>query len=172
MMLMDTNTNQSYYDTKWYTLNNVTNKSLYYLPFIPQFNERGSYDQYSVSLNATHESYDFFNLQTKKWENKAEIEYNLHSLYGHAMMHTTYNALISIASNNKTSHLHDKRLFVLTRSTFTSTNRYASYAVRSKYRTWEGLRYAIPHLMNMNMFGFVHSGADACGSNEYNPAVT
>lgn len=46
------------------------------------------------------------------------------------MMQTTAHSLA------KTTKLSDKRLFLLTRSTFTGTNKYASYAIRYKYRTW------------------------------------
>jgi alpha-glucosidase (family GH31 glycosyl hydrolase) len=105
---------------------------------------RGPYDKYSISLNATHYESNF-------------TELNLHSLYGHAMMRTTSLALYGFPE------LSDKRQFLLTRSTFAGTGRYASYAVKPKYRNWEGLRYAIPHLMNMNMFGFPHAGLDVCG---------
>lgn len=51
----------------------------------------------------------------------------------------------------------------MTRSTFTGTNQYASYPIKSKYRTWAALQNSIPRLMTMNMMGFTHSGADVCG---------
>ena len=75
------------------------------------------------------------------------------------MMHT-YNGLDSLLD------LGDKRPFLLTRSTFASTGRFSSYAVRTKYRDWDSLKFAIPSLMNMNMFGIPHTGADVCGAYE------
>jgi alpha-glucosidase (family GH31 glycosyl hydrolase) len=61
------------------------------------------------------------------------------------------------------SKLYDKRPFLVTRATFTGTGQYASYAIKSKYRTWGSLQNAIPRLMTMNMMGFTHSGVDVCG---------
>jgi alpha-glucosidase (family GH31 glycosyl hydrolase) len=61
------------------------------------------------------------------------------------------------------SKLYDKRPFLVTRSTFTGTGQFSSYAVKSKYRTWGSLQNAIPRLMTMNMMGFTHSGVDVCG---------
>jgi alpha-glucosidase (family GH31 glycosyl hydrolase) len=78
------------------------------------------------------------------------------------MIETTHRALTDLSNFN--TSLRDKRQFVVTRSTFTGTNQFASYPIRSRYRTWESLRNSIPHVMSMNIFGFTHSGADACGT--------
>ena len=153
---------ESQYDTNWFTSFNSSSNSTYNLPFIPEFTTKGSYDANSISLNATHKGYQFYNSRTKKWENRTETEYNLHSLYGHAMIEITHRALTDLSNFNTT--LRDKRQFVVTRSTFTGTNQFASYPIRSRHRTWESLRNSIPHVMSMNMFGFTHSGADACGT--------
>jgi hypothetical protein len=50
------------------------------------------------------------------------------------MIQTTYEALTLLANSNST--LRDKRNFIVTRSTFTGTNQYASYPIRYRYRTW------------------------------------
>lgn len=117
----------------------------------------GPYDNYSISLNASHPYFSYLDQATGKRVYTKESEYNLHNLYGHAQMNVTHREMMRLPD------FEDKRLFLLTRSTFAGTGRFASYAVRSKYRTWEQLQLTIPHLMNMNMFGFPHSGADACG---------
>jgi alpha-glucosidase (family GH31 glycosyl hydrolase) len=31
-------------------------------------------------------------------------------------------------------------------------------------RTWEDMKYSVAGLMNFNMFGIPHTGADVCGS--------
>lgn len=80
------------------------------------------------------------------------------------MMNHTYQAMLQIQN--------DKRPFLLTRSTFASTGRFASYAFKPKYRTWDHLQFTIPHMMNMNMFGIPHSGADVCGFYEMDNTVT
>ena len=82
------------------------------------------------------------------------------------MMQTTHDGLKGIPA------FSDNRLFILTRSHFASTGHYASYVIRSKYRSWEALRYTIPHVMNLNMFGLPHTGADVCGYYEYDNTMT
>lgn len=57
----------------------------------------------------------------------------------------------------------DKRPFILTRSTFTSTGSYASHWLGDSFRDWKYLKYSISGIMNMNMFGIPHVGADICG---------
>jgi alpha-glucosidase (family GH31 glycosyl hydrolase) len=73
------------------------------------------------------------------------------------MLRTTSQALYTFPD------LRDKRQFMLTRGTFSGSGRYASYAVRPKYRSWDALRQSIPHVMQMNMLGMVHTGVDVCG---------
>lgn len=123
------------FDSTWFSVNNFNGTSTYYMPLIPQFKERGPYDIFSPSLNATHSSFKYWSTFENKWSVRNESEYNLHSLYGHAMMQATAKAVSALSANNKT-RLFDKRQFVLTRSTFTGTNQYASYAIKYKYRTW------------------------------------
>ena len=150
------------FDTDWFSTFNQTKNSTYELPFIPEYKTRGPFDVNSISLNATHSDFVFFNSRTRQLDKRNETEYNLHSLYGHAMISTTYRALKDLANFN--TSLFNKRPFVVTRSTFTGTNQYASYPIRYNYRSWTSLKQAIPHVMSMNMFGFTHTGVDACGS--------
>lgn len=56
-----------------------------------------------------------------------------------------------------------KRPFVLTRSTYTSTGKYASHWLGDNFRDWKYMKYSIAGIMNMNMFGIVQVGADVCG---------
>lgn len=66
-------------------------------------------------------------------------------------------------TNNKTYANVDNRPFILTRSTFASTGRYASHWLGDNFRDWAYLRYSVAGIMNMNMFGVPHVGADICG---------
>jgi alpha-glucosidase (family GH31 glycosyl hydrolase) len=59
--------------------------------------------------------------------------------------------------------LHDKRHFILTRSTYTSTGKYASHWLGDNFREYAFMNYSISGSMNMNMFGIPHVGADICG---------
>mmetsp|Transcript_21812 Transcript_21812/g.16163 ORF Transcript_21812/g.16163 Transcript_21812/m.16163 type:complete len:194 (+) Transcript_21812:1383-1964(+) len=119
-------------------------ESTYFLPFISGFNYGGNYDNMSLSLNATHAS-------------NGETEYNLHNLYGHMMSKTTNQYL-------KTDYPHtDERPFVLTRSSFAGTGQYSSHWLGDNWRDWSYMRYSIAGMMNFNMFGITHVGADVCG---------
>lgn len=100
----------------------------------------------SLSLNATHPS-------------NGLSEYDLHSLYGHKMSEATYHYL---AYDNSSANW-GLRPFVLTRSTFAGTGRYASHWTGDNYRTWDMMRYSIASIMNFNMFGIPQVGADVCG---------
>jgi len=97
----------------------------------------------TLSLNATHPGFN------------NEKEYNLHSLYGHLMANQTFNALSQLKP--------DLRPFILTRSTFASSGKYTSHWLGDNFRQWEYMRYSISGIMNMNMFGIPHTGADVCG---------
>ena len=61
------------------------------------------------------------------------------------------------------STLKDKRPFILTRSSFASTGRYASHWLGDNFRSWEYIKYSIAGIMNMNMFGIPQVGPDVCG---------
>lgn len=57
----------------------------------------------------------------------------------------------------------DNRPFIVSRSTFASSGRFTSHWLGDNYRTWDYMRYSISGIMNMNMFGITHAGADVCG---------
>ena len=57
----------------------------------------------------------------------------------------------------------DLRNFILTRSTFTSSGQYASHWLGDNYREYSFMNYSIAGIMNFNMFGIPHVGADVCG---------
>ena len=46
-----------------------------------------------------------------------------------------------------------KRPFILTRSTFVGSGRFASHWTGDNYRDWAFLNYSIAGIMNFNMFG-------------------
>ena len=87
-------------------------------------------------------------------------QYNLHDFYGHMMAKRTSQYFNSLAD---TDPRKDKRNFILTRSTFTSTGQYASHWLGDNYREYAFMNYSISGVMNFNMFGIPHVGADVCG---------
>jgi alpha-glucosidase (family GH31 glycosyl hydrolase) len=57
----------------------------------------------------------------------------------------------------------DKRPFILTRSSFAGTGRFASHWLGDNFRDWSYMKHSVAGMMNMNMFGIPHVGADVCG---------
>jgi alpha-glucosidase (family GH31 glycosyl hydrolase) len=72
-------------------------------------------------------------------------------------------ATIFNQSSGKDSTHKNERQFILSRSTFPSSGIYSSHSLGANKRTWESLKYSIAGVMNFNMFGIPHVGADVCG---------
>jgi alpha-glucosidase len=86
------------------------------------------------------------------------LQYDVHSLYGHMMANKTHLFMTSSLGPRP-----DDRPFILTRSSFASTGRYASHWLGDNWRDWNYMKYSIAGIMNMNMFGIPQAGADVCG---------
>lgn len=57
----------------------------------------------------------------------------------------------------------DKRPFVVSRSTFSGTGKFASHTFEKNGRDWNSMKLSIASMFNMNMFGVLHVGASVCG---------
>lgn len=79
----------------------------------------------------------------------------LHNAYGHYMNQATYDGMKGL--------LKGKRPFVLTRSGYAGTQRYAAVWTGDNRSFWEHLALAIPMLLNMGLSGLPFSGADVGG---------
>ncbi|KAI9142766.1 glycosyl hydrolases family 31-domain-containing protein [Paraphysoderma sedebokerense] len=83
------------------------------------------------------------------------LEYDCHSLYGHMMAQHTREALLKYRPK--------KRPFLLTRSTFAGSGKYAAHWTGDNLATWEQLSLSIPSLLMFQMFGIPFVGADIGG---------
>lgn len=83
------------------------------------------------------------------------LEYDVHSLYAHAMMNAT---------NEGAKMGNDNRPFILTKGSFTSTGRYtAATAHTNNERSWSSLYFGLQSVLRSQMFGLPLSGTDVCG---------
>ena len=86
-------------------------------------------------------------------KNRSHAE--MHNQYGHLMSKAVYEGLKKINEN--------KRVFILTRSAYIGTQRYAGSWTGDNNAEWGHLRMSLPMLMNMAISGQVMIGPDIGG---------
>ncbi|XP_012576240.1 PREDICTED: putative maltase-glucoamylase-like protein FLJ16351 [Condylura cristata] len=88
-------------------------------------------------------------------EMKSNFHYNFHSIYGYLMAIATDTALKNIFHNN--------RSFILSRSTFAGSGKFAAHWLGDNAATWDDLQWSIPSILEFNLFGIPLVGANICG---------
>ncbi|XP_077004191.1 putative maltase-glucoamylase 2 [Tamandua tetradactyla] len=86
------------------------------------------------------------------------LHYDVHSLYGYSMARATGRAMETISP--------EKRSFVLSRSTFAGSGKFAAHWLGDNAATWDDLRWSIPSILEFNLFGIPLVGANICGYSE------
>ncbi|XP_073692479.1 sucrase-isomaltase, intestinal-like [Garra rufa] len=138
------------YDAIWIDMNEVANfvqgsskgcvnNSLNYPPFTPRIIDNLMYSK-TLCMDAKH-----------KWGN----HYDVHSLYGYSMVLATEKASKAVFGTS--------RSMVFSRSTFPGVGKYAGHWLGDNGANWNDIKWAIPGMLEFNLFGVPYIGADICG---------
>ncbi|KAJ3087680.1 alpha-glucosidase maltase [Quaeritorhiza haematococci] len=96
------------------------------------------------------------------------FEYDCHQLYGHAEARATYAVLLELMENADGNDGQDKvgklnRPFILSRSTFAGTGRWAAHWLGDNESSWDSMMYSISGCLNFQFYGIHMVGADIGG---------
>ncbi|XP_043925917.1 maltase-glucoamylase, intestinal-like [Protopterus annectens] len=138
------------YDGLWIDMNEISNfvkgsnkgceeNNLNYPPFTP-----GILDGLMFSKTLCMDA-------KQTWGN----HYDVHSLYGYSMVLSTEEAIKSVFPND--------RSIIFTRSSFAGTGKYSGHWLGDNAATWNDIKWAIPGMLEFNLFGIPYIGADICG---------
>ncbi|CAG8955439.1 hypothetical protein HYFRA_00010305 [Hymenoscyphus fraxineus] len=115
-------------------------RSVEYPPYVIN-HVQGALDVHAVSPNATHHG--------------STQEYDYHNLFGHQILNATYHALLSVFPT--------KRPFIIGRSTFAGSGKWAGHWGGDNASIWAHLFFAIPQALSFSLFGIPMFGVDTCG---------
>ncbi|KAL1838138.1 hypothetical protein VTJ49DRAFT_2989 [Mycothermus thermophilus] len=115
-------------------------RNVNYPPYVIN-NYHGDLSVHAISPNATHHG--------------GTLDYDFHSLFGHQILRATYRALRSIFPT--------KRPFLLGRSTFAGSGRYAAHWGGDNHSKWPWMYFSIPQALSFSIFGVPMFGVDVCG---------
>ncbi|KAJ7954091.1 Alpha-xylosidase [Quillaja saponaria] len=115
---------------------------------------------YKINASGVQAPIGFKTIATSAAHYNGVLEYDAHSLYGFSQ---------AIATHKGLQGLQGKRPFILSRSTYVGSGRYAAHWTGDNKGTWEDLRYSISTMLNFGIFGVPMVGSDICG---FYPAPT
>uniref|UniRef100_A0A674GCW2 alpha-glucosidase n=1 Tax=Taeniopygia guttata TaxID=59729 RepID=A0A674GCW2_TAEGU len=141
------------YDGIWIDMNEVCNfvqgskkgcaeNKLNYPPYTPRILDKVMYSK-TLCLDAV-----------QSWGK----QYDVHNLYGYSMTLSTRKAIETVFPG--------KRSFLISRSTFAGSGKHGGHWLGDNAATWDQLRWAIPGMLEFNLFGIPYVGADICGFTE------
>ncbi|KAF5200395.1 Alpha-glucosidase [Thalictrum thalictroides] len=109
---------------------------------------------YKINASGKHVPLGFQTIATSAVHYNGVLEYDAHSIYGFSHTIATHKALLAI---------NGKRPFILSRSTFVGSGKYAAHWTGDNKATWDDLRYSISTILNFGIFGMPMVGSDICG---------
>ena len=95
------------------------------------------------------------NLHFGNWEHR-----DLHNINGHSLLNATYTGLLA---RDKAEEKKNVRPFILTRSFFSGSQRYAAMWTGDNLAEWSHLEASIPMVLSMGISGYPFAGADVGG---------
>ncbi|BFZ65459.1 hypothetical protein YB2330_006631 [Saitoella coloradoensis] len=117
-------------------------ENINYPPYaIHNWQQNGDLAGHAVSPNATHAN--------------GIREYDVHSLFGYMETIATYNGLLE--------HKPNERPFIISRSTYPGSGKYAGHWGGDNYSKWAYMAFSIPQAFMFQMFGIPMFGVDTCG---------
>jgi alpha-D-xyloside xylohydrolase len=109
---------------------------------------------YKINASGLQAPIGFKTIATSAVHYNGILEYDAHSIYGFSQAIATHKAL---------QGLQGKRPFILSRSTYVGSGKYAAHWTGDNQGTWENLRYSISTMLNFGIFGVPMVGSDICG---------
>uniref|UniRef100_A0A8C1H7A9 alpha-glucosidase n=1 Tax=Cyprinus carpio carpio TaxID=630221 RepID=A0A8C1H7A9_CYPCA len=121
------------------SLPGCADNKLNYPPFTPRILDDLMYSK-TLCMDAKH-----------KWGD----HYDVHSLYGYSMVLATDKASKAVFGKS--------RSMVFTRSSFPGVGKYSGHWLGDNGANWNDIKWAIPGMLEFNLFGIPYIGADICG---------
>ncbi|XP_004490355.1 alpha-xylosidase 1-like [Cicer arietinum] len=109
---------------------------------------------YKINASGIQAPIGYKTIATSAVHYKGILEYDAHSIYGFSQSVATHKGLLGIEG---------KRPFILSRSTYVGSGKYAAHWTGDNQGTWENLKYSISTMLNFGIFGVPMVGSDICG---------